>query len=262
MTSSEKFCLKWNDFQHNIVSSYNDLRKDSDFADVTLVCDEDQQIEAHRIILTASSEFFRTVLKRNKSSHPIIYMRGIKAKDLVALVDFIYLGEASIFQDDLDVFLALAEDLQLKGLTGLSNIPDVNSEFILTKPQIKKKKSKYVQKQENTPVLPYVSSSFDSAFDEYKTNTPLVSVDVGNIIVSPDESMEEHEAKLESLMERHTDGDNMWKCTFCGQKRNKRSDMVRHIETHMDGLSYPCNQCGKISRSKKIPNTHVKYHKK
>ena len=67
-------------------------------------------------------------------------------------------------------------------------------------------------KQENKPVLPYDSSSFDSAFDKHKTK--MMSVDVGIIFVSPDASIEEHEAKLESLLERHTDGDNMWKCKF------------------------------------------------
>ena len=237
MTSSEKFCLKWNDFQYNIVSSYNDLRKDSDFSDVTLMCDEDHQIKAHKIILTACSPFFRTVLKRTKQLHPIIYMRGIKAKDLVALVDFIYHGEANIFQDDLDVFLALAEDLQLKGLTGSSNTHVVDTEEPLAKPQIKNTTTNHLQKQENKPILPFSPSIYDIEFDENKTNTSMVSADVGKIIVSPDESKEDLDAKLELLMDRHSDGDNLWKCTLCGQKRNKRSDMVRHIETHMEGLA-------------------------
>ena len=109
MTSpSEKFCLKWNDFQQNIVGSFSDLWRDPDFSDVTLVCEEDHQIEAHRIILTACSPFFSKVLKSNKHSHPMIYLRGLKAKDLKAIVDFIYLGEANIYQEDLDAFLALA----------------------------------------------------------------------------------------------------------------------------------------------------------
>ena len=115
---SERFCLKWNDFQQNIVTTYQDLHKESDFSDVTLVCEEDHQIEAHRIILTACSPFFKSVLKRNNHSHPMIYMRGLKAKDLVAIVDFIYHGEANICQEDLDGFLALAEEFQLKGLAG------------------------------------------------------------------------------------------------------------------------------------------------
>ena len=52
MTSSEKFCLKWNDSQDNILHSFRDLREDLDFSDVTLLCDDHTQIEAHRVILS------------------------------------------------------------------------------------------------------------------------------------------------------------------------------------------------------------------
>ena len=121
---SEKFCLKWNDFQKNIVSSYHDMRKETDFCDVTLVCEEDKPIEAHRIILTACSPVFSSILKRNKHSHPLIYMRGVKAKDLVAIVDFIYYGEANMYEDELGGFLVLAEELQLKGLANLDKYQD------------------------------------------------------------------------------------------------------------------------------------------
>ena len=114
--TSEKFCVKSNDFQHHIVSSYQDFREDSDFYDVTLVCEGNQQIEAHRIILTACSPFFSRVLKGNKNYHPMIFMRGVQAMDLAAVVDFIYYGEANIYHRDLDGFLALATDLNLKGL--------------------------------------------------------------------------------------------------------------------------------------------------
>lgn len=118
MSRDEKFCLKWNDFQKNITTSYKELRESADFSDVTLVCEEEHQVEAHRFILSASSPFFMNILKKNDHSHPLIYMRGLKAKDLTAIVDFIYHGEANILQDDLDDFLALAEELQLKGLAG------------------------------------------------------------------------------------------------------------------------------------------------
>ena len=100
--TSEKFSLKWKDLQQNMVNYYRDLRKEADFCDVTLVCEGEHQIEAHRIILSACSPFFSTVLKRNKQSHPMIYMRGLKAKDLVAIVDFIYHGKSNIHQEDLD----------------------------------------------------------------------------------------------------------------------------------------------------------------
>ena len=57
---SEKLCLqcKWNDFKENIKGAFGSLRQDNDFSDVTLVCEGSQQMEAHKVILAASSPFF------------------------------------------------------------------------------------------------------------------------------------------------------------------------------------------------------------
>merc|ERR1712212_265614 len=113
---SEKLCLKWNDFQENAINAFGNLREDNNFADVTLACEDGQQVEAHKVILAASSPFFKTLLGRNKHPHPMIYMRGVKSDDLLAKVDFLYRGEANVFQENLDSFLAIAEELQLKRL--------------------------------------------------------------------------------------------------------------------------------------------------
>ena len=43
-------------------------------------------------------------------------MRGVNSVDLMAIVDFLYFGEANVFQEDLDSFLAIAKELELKGL--------------------------------------------------------------------------------------------------------------------------------------------------
>ena len=115
---SEKLCLQWNDFQEIIKSAFVNLREDNDFTDVTLACEDGQQVEAHKVILASSSPFFQKLLGRNKHPHPLIYMRGVKSDDLLAIVDFLYRGEANVFQENLDSFLAVAEELQLKGLMG------------------------------------------------------------------------------------------------------------------------------------------------
>ena len=118
---SEKLCLQWNDFKDNALNAFGSLREDSDFADVTLVCEDGKQMETHKVILATSSPFFQNLLKKNKHPHPLIYMRGMKSEDLMAIVDFLYNGEAKIFHENLDSFLAIAEELQLKGLTGQTN---------------------------------------------------------------------------------------------------------------------------------------------
>ena len=70
------------------------------------------------MILASSSPLFQRLLGRNKHPHPLIFMRGMRFEHLLAIVDFLYRGEASVFQDDLDSFLAIAEELQLRGLMG------------------------------------------------------------------------------------------------------------------------------------------------
>ena len=66
MDASEKLCLQWNDFKANITSSFRELREDRDFTDVTLACEDGQQIEAHKVVLASSSPFFMELLKRNR----------------------------------------------------------------------------------------------------------------------------------------------------------------------------------------------------
>ena len=116
MANGEKFCLRWNDFENNISSSFQELREDKDFFDVTLACD-DNQLQAHKVILSACSPFFRSVLKKNPHQHPLLYLKGVKYEDIVSVLNFMYHGEVNVAQEELNSFLAVAEDLQVKGLT-------------------------------------------------------------------------------------------------------------------------------------------------
>ena len=118
---SEKLFLQWNDFQENIKGAFGNFRKDENFNDVTLVCEDGQQVEAHKVILAVSSPFFQKLLGRNKHPHPLVYMKGIEFDHLLAILDFLYCGEANVLEKKLDSFLAIAEDLQLRGLMGKSD---------------------------------------------------------------------------------------------------------------------------------------------
>jgi len=116
MANNEKFCLRWNDFESNISTAFRELRDDKDFFDVTLACD-DEQIQAHKVILSACSPFFRNVLRRNPHQHPLLYLKNVKYSDLQSVLNFMYHGEVNVAQEELNSFLAVAEDLRVKGLT-------------------------------------------------------------------------------------------------------------------------------------------------
>ena len=55
-------------------------------------------------------------------------MKGTKFENLLATIDFLYYGEANVFQENLDSFLSMAEELKLKGLTGQQDVSEDNTE--------------------------------------------------------------------------------------------------------------------------------------
>ena len=104
--NSEKLHLKWDDYEANIRSVFQELKEDTDHVDVTLSC-HDGQIHAHKVILSASSSIFRDLLRRNnllQHNHPIIYLRGVRISDLRLVLDFVYRGEVSVAPEYLDSF--------------------------------------------------------------------------------------------------------------------------------------------------------------
>merc|ERR1712217_294102 len=125
---SEKFCLSWNDFESNISLSFRELREEKDFFDITLSCG-DEQIQAHKLILSACSPFFRSVLKKNVHQHPLLYLKGVKFRDLQAVLNFMYHGEVNVAQEELNSFLAVAEDLKVKGLTQNQPAPSQSQSY-------------------------------------------------------------------------------------------------------------------------------------
>jgi len=134
---SEKFCLRWNDFETNISTAFRELRDDKDFFDVTLACNGDQ-IQAHKVILSACSPFFRNILRRNPHQHPLLYLKGVKYSDLQSVLNFMYHGEVNVAQEELNSFLSVAEELSVKGLTqNQSSTQNNKSEnYPVPKPQI------------------------------------------------------------------------------------------------------------------------------
>ena len=154
MYSTDDMSLKWKEFEENLVASFTQLRRDNDFTDVTLVCEDGLQIEAHRLVLCASSSFFKTILKMNSHSYPLVYMRGIMSSELTPLVEFLYNGEATVQPEDLDTFLLLAEELQLKGLTDLRSNQTRESKTelgkrVLSNPPNPSSQPLFVQQKEN-----------------------------------------------------------------------------------------------------------------
>ena len=107
----------WHQVAEDMKNAFESLMENSDLVDVSLVCEDGQQVEAHKVILAASSTFFQKVLKRNTHPHPLLYLKGVTSKNLWAVLRFIYSGEVNIEEEELESFLDLAEGLNLRGLS-------------------------------------------------------------------------------------------------------------------------------------------------
>ena len=104
-----------------MVPIFSILRKEEDFYDVSLVCDDEKIVSAHKVVLSASSDLFKSILRKADHSKPMIFLNGVASKELNNILDYIYEGEVQLFQEELDHFLSVAEKLKIDGLFGANN---------------------------------------------------------------------------------------------------------------------------------------------
>ena len=257
MGSSEKLCLQWNDFKENITFSFKTLRDDKDFTDVTLACEDGQQIEVHKTVLATTSPFFMELLKKYKHSHPLIYMRGIKSNLLVTIMDFLYHGEANVLQDDLDSFLALAEEFKLRGLTGNSHSDEEQQ-----KETQKSSKRDFGQQPVQQIEQPIPNANHEIQYSDGKNDKTVA-------LAYTRASLELHnlDEQIRSMITKSDISAGAGKgllatCNVCGKEGSYRH-MPSHVEAnHITGVSHSCDICGKTSRSRDALSHHrAKYHK-
>ena len=216
--------------------SFGELRIDTDFTDVTLAC-EDHSIKAHKVVLSTCSPFFKKLLKTHSHPQPLIYMKGVKASSLTAIIDFLYLGEANVYQEELEDFLAQAEELQLQGLDGKSEkeIPEYPSQTFKITERMDVNKKQNAPKKQMSSYAQFENEHVGAMMMPYEQKPKTAS------IIEP-ATME----KIEAMMEKQVDG---YHCTRCGYTSKNPGHLREHVEKHIEGLEYPCNSCNKIMRS-------------
>ena len=230
----EKFCLNWSGFNENIRESFRKIREDRLFSDVTLVTDDGQQIQAHKIILSAGSRVFNDIFMKSNHSNMLVYLKGINSLKLGPVIDFIYDGEVLIGQEELEMFIETGKELQVKGLDG--EFTEVG-EKLSSKPTYSPKKE-------------LMSDEFVSADDNKETVT---KTDVENFQLRKNNELS---LQTNEMIEKDS---NMWRCKLCAKTANTKQHIQFHAETHIEGMSHGCHICSKTFTNKNNLNTHVSY---
>ena len=257
--NSEKFSLKWNDFQQTVSSSFKVLRSEQDFFDVTLVSDDEVHMSSHKLVLSACSDFFKSILKKTSNPHPLIYLSGISSKNLSFVIDYIYQGEVEIHQEQLNDFMNVAQKLKIAGLN--SDLKEEMEDKAYSNPvyhqsfdedqninckSIKKSSENVAKEQTASPNTNSTVENTNSAAEKF--HFPLVNMDTKELDLKILDNID--------VLDAH------FVCKICGKTSNRKNVLQSHIETHIEGLSFPCQHCGKSFRSRNSLTTHtIKFHK-
>lgn len=121
LNDSQAFCLRWTNFQLNMLNVFDRLFKDEQFVDVTIAC-EGKLIKAHKMVLSASSSYFQEIFANNPCQHPVVFMKDVALKDLNQVIEFMYKGEINVTKDAINSFLVVAKAFQVRGLAHVSEL--------------------------------------------------------------------------------------------------------------------------------------------
>ena len=118
MQHQKKYTLTWHSYSDHLRDALREMKTSSEFADVTLVTDDKQQIKAHRNILSACSPVFKNIFQIDcNNTNPVIYLQGIQHSEMESIMQFIYLGEAKFYEEGMSEFLMASKNLEIKDLS-------------------------------------------------------------------------------------------------------------------------------------------------
>lgn len=290
----EKFCLKWNDFDTNLKNSFQKFRDEKDFFDVTLVCQE-EQVDAHKMILSASSSFFKNLFRRNKHQHPLIVLKGVKFSELNALLQFVYQGEVNVAKEDLNSFLEAAQELKIHGLTNdLQNEESKQQKQKPTKTKSPKPEKKpppadhhpepepEIDSDVLVPALPdpnALNNIFDDSNDDIAEviEDPLGQHSTTGPFFTEAEFEESHSSSADfaednfllnnsikdsysydSLMTKVFDsnGLHVFECNVCKKVQRRKDHMKNHVQTHLN-QEVKCDFCSTMCKNPASLKVHI-----
>ena len=237
------------------VQTFGELFNNNVLTDVTLVCDDQVRIDAHKIVLSAGSLFFREMFVKNPQTHPLLYLRGLKEEELLSLLQFLYLGETLLSKDRVPQFLSAAKEFKISGLeeqeiTETENTEDQTEE----KQNLKLKKPEPSQKkEEKASALLSVSTKVS----QMKTGGEKYQCDICNFHAQSKSKLAEHKVAVHAVS-----------CSHCNTKFQSEAAMVKHRRAKHEPQPAPrgekvpepklaCHQCRFVSNRMDLLREHV-----
>ena len=231
----------------NLTSCLSDVFVEKSYCDVTLVSDDRVPFKAHKIVLGASSSFFKDILVHNPHPHPLIYLKGIKHQDLSSILQFIYLGKTQIYTENVERFAQITRYLKITKL----------DDHIQSDKKVRVEDMDVVDIQENHQDRNEWNSTICSKSIEEKNSFNQVEVETSKHMYECGECDAEYIYKGDLL--RHVRIKHkglMYSCQICGYKASRPNLVKQHFESSHIGIKYHCKNCDYQATQKNILKTH------
>ena len=111
------FDLTWHTYTDHLREMLHGMMTSDELTDVTLVAEDKKHYKAHKVVLSACSKVFKSIIGDNYSLNPIIYLRGILSYELESILQFIYLGQATFYQERMNEFLNVGKSLEIQEIS-------------------------------------------------------------------------------------------------------------------------------------------------
>ena len=221
----EQFNLNWHTYTDHLKEMMQNLMQSNNSADVTLVCEDKTRFKSHKFVLNACSPIFQSIIENlPENENSVIYLKGVFGSEMKSILQYMYLGQTTLYLDRMTEFLNVATSLELKEIS-----KDVDFE-----------KEETNQVQENVEDI----QSNQRNTNEYESK------------LSSHSGMEE-EIKNETKISSYNNEIGQYLCNKCDKQFSFSFSLTRHIKSVHEEIRYPCNQCEKTFRESRNVTRHI-----
>ena len=280
------------DKRSSLMQINKELLEEDHFKDVTMVSDDLHVVKAHKALLSKSSDVFRQILMLQDDKNPIIFIRGSSQKQLKSILNFIYLGETEVTEEDINVFLQLAKDFKLKEFadTKTKNVvsgtmKNQNIDIITQKMENESEKDfEYIDNESNKTEISMAEEAAEDDNDiqqtsdlydpdDYHDNSSSLLLAEGDIkdehFENGKEMHEQNEMNTSKSMDKEPNKQELTsngriKCTYtgCNKEFTSYGNMRVHYKVSHEGFAIKCGLCVyKTTRTNLLRKHKQKNHK-
>ena len=259
-----RFNVAQKKFELNRENTLREILNDKNFADVTLACNDGRQVNAHRIILSSQSLFFKQILEANNKNNVLLYLHEVSSDELESILEFLYLGHTEISEQCLTRFLFLGHMFQISGL--VEHDINISDDKDFTKKVIESGYegeglliNKSVWKRQPNGKFPCDQCDFQSA-ERRHVQRHINTVHLG-IKHACDECSKEYGDPHELKLHKKSAHEGVYyECGQCNKTFSLHRRLLQHEREHA-GINTKCTQCDISFKSLNTLNYHVlKYH--